>query len=63
MRDEAFAERLFEYLRPALSTIARVEDGVTPCGLNPDFRFYRYLKGTYVRTYVRCSRSSVLGVG
>lgn len=41
VRDEAFAARLFEYLRPVLSCIVRPEDGATPNGLNPDFRFYR----------------------
>lgn len=42
IRNEAFAAKLFEYLRPALSGIVRPEDGAAPCGLNPDFRFYRY---------------------
>jgi hypothetical protein len=45
IRDEAFAARLFAYLRPSLSRIVRPEDGAIPNGLNSQFRFYRYKRG------------------
>lgn len=45
VRDPAFAAELFEFMRPVLDTIVRMEDQATPCGLSPDFRFYRYVKG------------------
>jgi hypothetical protein len=48
VHDPAFAEELFEYMRPVLETIVRVEDHAVPCGLSPDFRFYRYVKGEKV---------------
>lgn len=45
MHDPDFAKELFEYMRTVLQTIVRVEDQAVPCGLSPDFRFYRYFKG------------------
>lgn len=45
VHDPAFADELFEYMRPVLETIVRVEDQAVPCGLSPEFRFYRYVKG------------------
>ncbi len=45
VRDTAFAAELFEFMRPVLDIIVRMEDQAMPCGLSPDFRFYRYVKG------------------
>jgi len=45
VHDPGFAKELFEYMKPMLKTIVRVEDQAVPCGLSPDFRFYRYVRG------------------
>ena len=58
VHDPGFANELFEYMRPVLETIVRVEDQAVPCGLSPDFRFYRYVKGEDAYNYVLSSSIS-----
>ncbi|KAM3574050.1 hypothetical protein VYU27_004026 [Nannochloropsis oceanica] len=52
VHDPAFADELFEYMRPVLETIVRVEDQAVPCGLSPEFRFYRYVKDAWFGPHI-----------